>query len=228
MNKTFALVILNRNDASSLQLLLNEIKTSDFDCIIGVDGDSSDNSPEVFRKHAIPFLNKIPGGRGGAIKYAINNLDFDYIIFLSSDGEEDPSDLSKIKSCLLNGADLVIASRMTKGSGFKSDHNILFIHRKIFLFLITKMINLLFNGSVKDCWNGYRGLSIKKARLLHLSCDNFLLEAQMTIRFLKKKFKVAEIPTIERKRYFGASQNPVLISGWGHIILLIKEFFIRD
>jgi dolichol-phosphate mannosyltransferase len=228
MNKTFALVILNKNDAPSLEILLNEIDTSDFDFTIGIDGDSSDNSAEVFRNRSIPVLNKIDGGRGGAIKYAINNLNFDYIIFLSSDGEEDPKDLPKIKNSLLKGADLVIASRVGKGSSFKSDQNIFFIHRKIFLLFVTKMINLLFNGNVKDCWNGYRGLSIKKARMLNLSCDNFLLEAQMTIQFLKKKFIVSEIQTIERKRYFGESQNPVFISGWGHIVLLINEFFIRD
>ena len=228
MNKTFALVILNKNDAPSLKILIKEINTSDFDYVIGIAGNSTDDSTQVFKNNAIPFLDKIPGGRGGAIKYAIKNLNYDYLIFLSSDGEEDPSDLNKIKIALLKGADLVIASRLGKESGFKSDHNILYIHRKLFLFFITKMVNFLFNGNLKDCWNGYRGLSTKKARMLNLNCDNFLVEAQMTIQFLKRKFIVKEISTIERKRYFGESQNPALASGWGHIVLLIKEFFTRN
>jgi len=226
MSNTFALVVLNRNDADSLNLVLKETDFTKFDYVLGIDGDSTDDSIAVFKKHGIKCLRGIPGGRGGAIKYAINNLTYDFAIFMSSDGEEDPADLPTMIEELNSGADLVIASRIgSAGSGFKSDHNFLYIHRKIFLYFISKMIHLLFGGNVKDCWNGYRGLATKKARALNLDVSNFLLEAQMTIRFLKKGFVVREIPTIERPRYFGASQNPAFSSGWGHLVLLFKEFF---
>lgn len=225
---TFALVVLNKNDADSLNLILNEIDLNLFNTVLGIDGNSNDNSLEIFKKYSIPCINRISGGRGGAIKYAIKNISEDYIIFLSSDGEEDPGDLPKIKQELLNGAELVIASRMLKDSGFKSDHNYYYIHRKIFLLFISFMVKLLFGGDIKDCWNGYRGLNTKAAKTLNLSENDFLLEAQMTIKFLKRGYLVSEVQTIERPRYFGKSQNPVFLSGWGHIFLLIKEFFSRD
>lgn len=228
MNKSIALVILNKNDSSSLQLVLQEIDFKLFNFILALDGNSTDNSLEVFANNSIPCINNIPGGRGGAIKYAINTLDYDYLIFLSSDGEENPSDLGIIISTLNNGADLVIASRMLKSkSGFKSDHNIFYLHRKLFLLFISYSIKILFGDNIKDCWNGYRGLDVKKAKSLNLDADNFLLEAQMTIRFLKNDFIVKEIATEERPRYFGASQNPAITSGWGHIVLLFNEYFKR-
>ena len=226
MNKTFSLILLNKNDADSLVLVLNETNLTIFDFVLGVDGNSSDNSLDVFKKYKIQFVSNIQGGRGGAIKYAINNINTDFLIFLSSDGEENPSDLQIMMDELRSGADLVIASRMGKsGTGFKSDHNFFYIHRKLFLFFISKMVQVLFGGKIKDCWNGYRGLNVAKARTLDLDADDFLLEAQMTIRFLKSKFVVCEVPTIERPRYFGSSQNPAISSGWGHLVLLYKEFF---
>jgi len=228
INATFALVILNKNDAHSLNLVLNETNFKLFDSVLGIDGDSKDNSLEIFKKYSIPCANRISGGRGGAIKFAIENISEDFVIFLSSDGEENPEDLIKIKEDLLKGADLVIASRMLKNSGFKSDHNYFYIHRKIFLSFISFMVKFFFGGDIKDCWNGYRGLNTKIAKTLKLDESDFLLEAQMTIKFLKKGYSVREVPTRERPRYFGESQNPVFLSGWRHIVLLIREFFSRD
>jgi hypothetical protein len=228
LNNSIALVILNKNDADSLKLVLSEFSPNIFDYVIGLDGDSTDHSLEVFAQNAIPCIQGIPGGRGGAIKYAINNLNYDYLIFLSSDGEENPAELPTIIAELKNGSDLVIASRMLNSkSGFKSDHNILYLHRKLFLLFISYSIKVLFGNNIKDCWNGYRGINTKKAFTLGLDADNFLLEAQMTIRFLKHNFIVKEIPTAERARYFGASQNPAIASGWGHIVLLFNEYFRR-
>ena len=228
LNQSVALVILNRNDADSLKIVLSEFNLKIFDYVIGIDGDSTDHSSDVFLNSSIPCIQNIPGGRGGAIKYAINNLNYDYLIFLSSDGEENPAELPVIITELKNGADLVIASRMLNAkSGFKSDHNILYLHRKLFLLFISYSIKVLFGNNIKDCWNGYRGINTKKALSLNLDADNFLLEAQMTIRFLKSNFVVKEIPTAERPRYFGASQNPAILSGWGHIVLLFNEYFKR-
>lgn len=228
MKKSFALVVLNRNDADSLDLVLGETDLTCFDRVLGLDGNSTDNSVEIFKKHGVECESNISGGRGGAIKYAINNLTNDFVIFLSSDGEENPAELPKMMFELRNGADLVIASRVgSNESGFKSDHNILYIHRKLFLLFISTMIQVLFGGKIKDCWNGYRGLAVAKARSLDLDANDFLLEAQMTIRFLKGGGVVREVPTAERPRYFGASQNPAISSGWGHLVLLFKEYLNR-
>lgn len=229
MTKKFALVVLNKNDAKSLDLVLKETDLTMFDYVLGIDGNSTDNSSVIFKNHGVECLQNIPGGRGGAIKYAINNLEQDFIVFLSSDGEENPAELPNMIRELRSGADLVIASRVGRaGSGFKSDHNILYIHRKLFLYFISKMIQFLFGGNVQDCWNGYRGLAVSKAKSLDLDANDFLLEAQMTIRFLKKGFVVCEVPTVERPRYFGASQNPAISSGWGHLVLLYAEFFKKE
>ena len=100
INATFALVVLNKNDAHSLNLVLNETNFKLFDSVLGIDGDSKDNSLEIFKKYSIPCVNRISGGRGGAIKFAIENISEDFVIFLSSDGEENPEDLIKIKALI--------------------------------------------------------------------------------------------------------------------------------
>lgn len=221
---TITLAILNKNDGPSLRKLIPEIDLSLFDQVIAIDGLSTDDSLEVLKDYGITTIS-IGGGRGGAFSYAVNKATTDYIIFFSSDGEEDPSDLGKMKKLLFEGTDLVIASRVSgNNSGFKSDHNLLYIHRKLYLFFISRSISLLFGGKIKDCWNGYRGMNVAKAKALNLDASNFLIEAQTTIRFLASKHNVIEFPTVERPRFFGASQNPIFTSGMGHITLLIKEY----
>ena len=228
-NETVELVILNKNDAESLELVLSELDASCVDQVYAIDGGSADHSLDVFNRFGVQVVENVSGGRGGAIKYAIKSSKADWLIFLSSDGEENPADLPNFVKAFADGNDLVIASRMADGSsGFKSDHEIKYLHRKVFLWLISRSIMILFGGKIHDCWNGYRGMNVKKAKTLTLTANDFLLEAQLTIQFLKHKYKVCEFPTIERKRYFGGSQNPALVSGWGHIALLLTEFFRKD
>jgi hypothetical protein len=220
------LCILNRNDAAALELLLPELSGYVFADMYAIDGMSVDNSIDLFQKNNIVAHVQKSNGRGAAILQGLALCKTKYIIFFSSDGEEDPADLPIMANALTKGSDLVIASRlMGNGSGFKSDHNIHFYHRKLFLKFITFTINKLFNGNIIDCWNGFRGMDVSKAKALNLDAENFLIEAQITIRFLKMKGQIVEIPTKERKRLSGSSQNPVLISGFGHLKLIFNEIF---
>lgn len=222
------LCILNRNDASSLALLLPELAEYNFDCVFALDGFSTDNSVQLLNEHGIHVYRQDTIGRGSAILQALNLCDTRYIIFLSSDGEEDPKDMPNIYHRLKSGSDLVIASRVLDStSGFKSDHNVLYYHRKLFLNFITYLINKLFDGRLTDCWNGYRGMRTESALNLKFDAPNFLIEAQTTIRFLKAGLTVSEIPTIERRRFHGRSQNPVFKSGFGHLKLIFTEYFDR-
>lgn len=222
------LVILNKNESSSLSSVIDEIDRDLFEKIICYDGQSDDHSINILEEKNIPYIIYNKGGRGGSIRHSIKNLNYDFIVFLSSDGEENPSQLKEILNSLYQGNDLVIASRMMEeNSGFKSDHNFFYIHRKLFLKFITFLINFLFKGRIKDCWNGYRGVRREAALKMDLKQNYFLLEAEMTIRALKNDFKISEVPTKERKRNHGKSQNPIISSGFMHLILILKEFIAK-
>lgn len=222
------LAILNRNDKLGAMQVIPQINTALFHEIFVIDGNSSDGSQEYFRSQGITVHTQAQGGRGGAMRTAIDKATGDYIIFLSTDGEEDPQDLPKFIEEFKRGADLVIASRMMKGGSFKSAHNKFYFHRRLYLRIITILINILFNAQLTDCWNGYRGFRLKDVRTIKTDAEDFLIEAQQTIRFSKLNKKIVEFPTVEGKRIAGKSGNPILKSGILHIVLIFSEYLKRS
>ncbi len=219
--------ILNKNDGENLKLLQTDIiNFSKKYKTVFVDANSEDESRLIAKSMGLEVMD-LNLSRGEAISHCVNNFKnkYNYIIFLSSDGEEDVKDIFKFEKYFDDGADMVIASRLMPGGYFKSDKNILWIHRKLFLIFITFIINLLFRGNIFDCWNGFRGFKLKCFEEIKIEEKNHLVEAETTIKFLKKKFKIVEFPTKENPRIYGKSVNPPIKSGIGHIILVIKEFF---
>jgi len=91
--------------------------------------------------------------------------------------------------------------------------------------MFTLFANLLFNGNLTDSINGFRGITKKAFREIHLDAHGFGIEFQMSIRALKQKIRIIEIPTIENKRKGGQSTAGTFNVGWYFIRLLIKEFF---
>lgn len=218
--------MLNKNDGKSLETLKEKIKKikKDFNIVL-VDSNSTDNSHKIAKEINMKIINLNNLSRGECIKECINIFknQFDYIVFTSSDGEEDLDDLYKFGPLFAKGADMVIASRLMRGGYFKSDRNIFWFHRKLYLIFITFIINFFFGGKLKDCWNGYRGFRLKCFDHINIEEKFYLTEAETSIKFLKKNFLILEFPTKENPRKFGKSSNPIIQSGLGHIILIIKN-----
>ena len=222
MNVTLA--ILNRNDVAGCRVVIPQVDRTLFHEIFVVDGNSTDGSQEFFSGQNLTTYKNIPGGRGGAMRFAIEKASGTHMIFLSSDGEEDPKDLPKVIDCFAKGADMVIASRLAEGAYHKGQAHWYYMHRLLYLKLITLLINILFGAKLTDCWNGYRGFKLSAVRCVPTDAKDFMIEAQQTIRFLKAGYKVVEFPTREGERVAGKSSNPVLKSGFLHLIMIIQEW----
>ena len=219
----FTLVILNKDDLVGFKYVYSLINKKDFFEVFVVDGDSKDGSVDYFIKKKIKYKILKKGGRGAAMRYALQNCKTKFIIFLSSDGEENPNDLKTMQNLLMKGNDLVIGSRVINIKSHNSFYNRSFIHRLIFLKIITFFVNLFFKGSLTDSWNGYRGFKTKKLKKIKSLANDHLIELEQSIKFLKKKFKITEFPTVEKNRVGGVSKIPIFMTGFLMIILIIKE-----
>ena len=171
----FTLVILNKDDLVGFKYVYSLINKKDFFEVFVVDGDSKDGSVDYFIKKKIKYKILKKGGRGAAMRYALQNCKTKFIIFLSSDGEENPNDLKTMQNLLMKGNDLVIGSRVINIKSHKSFYNRSFIHRLIFLKIITFFVNLFFKGSLTDSWNGYRGFKTKKLKKIKSSANDHLI-----------------------------------------------------
>ena len=88
--------ILNKNDGKNLNLNKEKIKnlSEKFEIIL-VDSNSTDISHAIAKEIDLKILNVNNLSRGEAIKECVMKYkkNYDYIIFTSSDGEEDLDDL---------------------------------------------------------------------------------------------------------------------------------------
>ncbi len=189
-----------------------------------IDGQSSDGSAEFCERAGIRFLVQDEPGRGYAFRFAASIVKGKYVIFLSSDGNEDPADIPRFIQLLEEGNDLVIASRLAKGGRNKDDDKF-FPIRKWMLQVFTCLVNLIWHGRLTDVWNGYRAFRAESLRELSTTADGHSIELQQSILALKFNYKIAEFSTIEGDRVAGITRNPLIRTGMNLIYVLLREIF---
>jgi len=219
------LIILTRNEISGLRALLRKIPFEAVSEYFAVDYKSTDGTVEFFEKHQIRAIQQQIPGRGEAFKLGTQHAKGKYLVFFSPDGNENPADIPKLVKFLEDGYDLAIASRFIKGSRNEEDDKILKLRawaNKGF----TLLVKLLWGGKVTDTINGYRAIKKESLNKLNLDATGFAVEYQMTIRALKLKMKIAEIPTIEGNRIGGESSSHAIPTGLKFIYYLLREILI--
>ena len=220
-----SLIILTRNEISGLKSLSKKIPLKAVDEYFAVDYKSTDGTVEYFKKHKIPVVKQEKPGRGEAFRIAAKHAKGKYLIFFSPDGNEDPTDISKLVKVIKEGNDLVIASRFMKLSRNEEDEQFLKF-RKWANQAFTLAVRLVWGGRVTDSINGYRAIKKDLFNKLSLDASGFAIEFQMTIRALKLKAKIAEIPTIEGNRIGGQSTAIAIPTGLKVLKLFFREISI--
>ncbi len=150
---------------------------------------------------------------------------YGFLIFFSLDSNENPADISKLIELLREGNDLVIASRFMKGSRNEEDDKLLKF-RAWANMAFTLLVRLIWGGNVTDSINGYRAIKKVLFKKLKLDASGFAIEFQMTIRALKLRSRIAEIPTIEGDRIGGKSTSYAIPTGLKFVSYLFREILI--
>jgi len=73
--------------------------------------------------------------------------------------------------------------------------------------------------------NGFRAITKKAMTEIDTDAIYFDIEIQMTMRCARKKFKIAEIPTIEFNRVEGEGKLSTTVDGYRYLKLIIQEYF---
>ena len=209
--KKFRILIPCYNDWQSLFKLLNNIDNNitmfdaEFTVLI-VNDCSTEKMPKPsfsFKKIKSIDLINIKKNQGHTrcnatgIKYLSEKKNFDYMILMDGDGEDNPDDLPLIiKNILENKNISVVATRKKRSEG------LLFT----ILYNLHKIITLIFTG--------------KNMNFGHYCCltrnDVILLSSKKTLwsnfAGAAKKFipNLSGVPTIRGLRYFGHSKMPLI------------------
>ncbi len=226
---TKCLVILTWNEIEAVKKLYDKIPVNKYDEVFVIDPGSNDGTIEFFKEKGIEVKIQPKKGRGVAFVMAAEIAKSDLLVFFGPDGNENPDDIEKLFQGLEEGNDIVIASRFMKGARNEEDASLLPL-RKWANQIFTLLVNIFFNRTgtyITDTINGFRGIKKDKLKELKLNAEGFAIEFQMTIRALKKRFKIKEIPTIEGERIGGKSKAKSIPTGLKILKVLLQELFSK-
>lgn len=217
-------MILTFNEIEGLRVLYDRIPLKEFDEVFAVDPGSTDGTIEFLKGKGIEVVIQKVRGRGEAFRIASKKARNENIVFFSPDGNENPQDMLKLAEWLEKGYDMVVASRfMPQARSDDSGKKI--PYRSLGNRFFTFMANAVWGGRLTDSINGFR--AVKKQKLMELNPDahGFGIEYQISIRALKLKHKVKEIPTVEGDRIGGESTASSIPVGWLFVRIFLAELF---
>ena len=225
-NPKITVCIPTRDEVENIPLVLEGVRPYADDLLV-VDGDSSDGTPDLARELGARVVIDGGRGKGDGIRTAIREAKGDIIVFIDADGSHDPRDIPAMVNIIAaDEADLVIGSR-GKGGSDELHGDVEKLVRMIGSDIILICINLRFDAQLTDSQNGYRAIRTDVARALDLREDLTTIEQEMTIKTLKRGFRVAEIPSHEYARRAGKStislRKPRI--WWRYVWSVVKNLY---
>ncbi len=192
-----------------------------------VDDGSTDNTAEIARRngaHVISLPLNLGQGAASTVGYKITAAaGCKYLIKMDGDGQHDPREIPKFVERLKNSdVDVVVGSRIL-GSNYKGAP----LARRIFLPLLTSLLNRLTGYNLTDSMCGFRAFRGESLRGKIVPIFDRIVEpeymaSEMWIRFANAGITVAEVPITLSNRKHGSSYKGLFRYGWGVISTIIR------
>jgi glycosyltransferase involved in cell wall biosynthesis len=211
------------NEIDGLRIALPQIDRSLFDEILMVDGGSTDGSVEYAQSQGVPVVRQKRPGLAWAVYDAVCDLQTDYVVEFSPDGNCPVQLLPELIKEIHEGHDLVVVSRYLPPARSADDNLITAFGNGMFTF----MIGLLGRFPITDSLTIYRGFrcsiisSPDFQRYLRGPVFEPLVSAFSTLHGLR----ICELPGDEPARIGGASKMRPLYNG-GCILLMVIRLYL--
>ena len=219
-----SIVIPAKNEETMIGEIIDAVKPHG-DEVLVVDGHSTDKTREFSEQHGARVVSDHGKGKGDGIRTAVEAVEGDVIVFIDADGSHDPKDIPALIQPILEGkADLCMGSRMTGGSdelhgSFKE------VVRLFGSVIITLGINYRYGVRMTDYQNGFRAIRTSTAKAIGMKEDLTTIEQEMSMRCLRQKFIVTEVPTHEYKRKHGDSHISIGRVWFRYVYCWVKYLF---
>ncbi|MCD6403510.1 MAG: glycosyltransferase family 2 protein [Candidatus Aenigmarchaeota archaeon] len=219
-----SIVIPTLNEEKNLPIVLREIKKffkerKDYTYeIIVVDGYSTDRTVEIARRNGCKVLFD-DKGKGSALRKGMEIAKGDIIVTMDADVSQRPIELGLMLEGIRAGYDIVMGSRFIQGGGTEDMPWYRRLGNKFFVMLV----NLFWRMKYTDLCYGYRAFRNGVWKKLNLKSDGFGIETEISIKAAKKKMKVLEVPSFEKKRLYGEGKLRTFKHGWVILKTIIKE-----
>ena len=144
-------------------------------------------------------------------------------MMLDADGSNNPEEIPRFVNALKEGADFAKGSRFMPGAGSSDISRI----RQMGNYWLNKIVNYLYGTRYTDLCYGYNAFRRECLSVMDLEPgevddtdeasmpwgDGFEVETLINVRIAKAHLRVAEVPSFELNRRFGASNLNALSDG---------------
>lgn len=186
---------------------LTTVGVDDLECIV-VDDGSHDRTAEIVRGYGnrVVLITQKNKGYGGALKTGFRAARGELLAFLDADSTYPPEYFPQLCRAALDGADLVIGSRM---AGEQSEMPLV---RRIGNFIFANLLSLVAGVRISDSASGQRVIRREALPLLYPLPDTLDFTPAMSTRALHEDLKMVEV-AIPYKERSGRSKLSVVRDG---------------
>jgi glycosyltransferase involved in cell wall biosynthesis len=192
---TLSIIIPVFNEEKTIAKVIERVLDQDFNGydkqIIVVDDGSTDKTGKEIEKletEKFVFLSHSKNlGKGAAIKTALEHVTGDVVIVQDADMEYNPADINLLIKKLESSIDVVYGSRELHPERRGYPHYVLGVR------LLTFLVNLRFKSKLTDVYTCYKLFPAHIIKSLDLKSNGFEIEMELTVKTLKKKYKIKEV-----------------------------------
>jgi glycosyltransferase involved in cell wall biosynthesis len=221
------LCLLTWNEISGCKHDVPLIKRNEFEAIYAIDGGSTDGTIEYLKSQGIKVYKQKVRGLNMAHIEAVKKCKTDAIIFFHPKGTIPVVNTTKFRKYFNQGHELIIASRMIRGSTNEEDDQ-LFRPRKWLSLCLAWLIALLWKRegeTVRDILHGFRGVTKQAFYKIDPPRYGLTIDFAGVVQAYKKRIKRKEFPVKELPRTAGQSHFKIVPVGKQIIRYMYRELF---
>ena len=227
------LIVMTLNEVNGMRAIMPQIHPDWCDQIIILDGGSTDGTIEYAREQGYFVYEQKQRGIRFAYLEVLPYIEGDVVITFSPDGNSIAELLPDLIAKMKEGYDMVIVSRYLDDAKSEDDDIVTGFGN----WLFTGTVNLLHGGSYTDVMVMYRAYKTQLIYDLDLDKDeSYALpeklfstiiswEPLLSVRALKRKLKIGEIPGDEPPRIGGERKLQIIRWGAAYYFQFFRELW---
>lgn len=218
---TVSVIIPTLNEAKNLPLVLPYLPMNWVDEVVLVDGRSTDDTVEVAKKllPTIKVVLETKKGKGAAMRAGYLASIGDILIVLDADGSNDPREIPRYVTALLEGADFVKGSRFAPGGGTTDMPRYRMMGNGAFVL----MGNLLFGVKFTDLCYGYHAFWRYCLNAIEIEAyQGFEIDTALYLQAANARLRLVEVPSFEGYRFYGVGKLQTIPDGFRVLNTILK------